>query len=55
MMTPIFVIFNPIGPYFIPEQNTIDLPSVEKIGLFLSHLLTEILGSKVGLIFHQNV
>ncbi len=30
-------------------------PPPEKIGLSLSHLVPEILGPKVGLIFHQNV
>ncbi len=29
--------------------------SAEKIGLSLSYLVPEILGPKVGLIFHQNV
>ncbi len=41
-MTPVFEIFDPIG-------------SIEKIGLSLSHLVAEILGPKVGVIFHQNV
>ncbi len=37
--------------------NTIRLTplSAEKIGLSVSHLVPEILGPKVGLIFHQNV
>ncbi len=29
--------------------------SAEKISLFLPHLIPEILGSKIGLIFHQYV
>ncbi len=37
-----------LGPYFIPL-------SAEKIGLPLSHLVSGILGPKVGLIIHQNV
>ncbi len=40
-----------LGPYFIPQHN----PTAEKIGLSLSHLVQEILGPKVGLIFYQNV
>ncbi len=41
----------------MPHHNLIEpLPlSAEKIGLSLSHLVPEILGPKVGLIFHQNV
>ncbi len=37
--------------------NTIRLTpiSAKRIGLSLSHLVPEILGPKVGLIFHQNV
>ncbi len=55
-MTPIFVIVNPIGPYFIPPYNLIDALFLQKkIGLSLSHLVPEILGAKFGLIFHQNV
>ncbi len=39
------------------EEKTLQLPpfSAEKIGLSLSHLVPEILGPKVGVIFHQNV
>ncbi len=37
--------------------NTSRLPpfSAEKIDLSLSHLVPQILGLKVGLVFHQNV
>ncbi len=41
-MTPVFIIFNLIDPLFLQK----------KIGLSLSHLVPEILGHKVGLIFH---
>ncbi len=45
-----------LGPYFIPHHNPIDPLFLEKkIGWSLSHLVPEILGPKVGLIFHQNV
>ncbi len=45
-----------LGPYFISQHNLIDpLFLQKKIGLSLSHLVPEILGPKVGLIFHQNV
>ncbi len=52
-MTPILGIFNPLGSLFYNSTQS-DLPplSSEKIGL---HLFPEILGLKVGLIFHQNV
>ncbi len=49
-MTPVVLgIFNPL---FIPQHN----PSVEveKIGLYLSHLVPEILGPKVGLFLSPN-
>ncbi len=40
----------------MPDHDLIDLPlSVEKIGLSPSYLVPEILGPKVGLIYHQNV
>ncbi len=54
-MTPVFQIFDPIGS--ILYLNTIRLTpfSAEKISLSLSHLVPEILGPKVGIIFHQNV
>ncbi len=44
-----------LGPYFVHLHNPID-PSIcrKKIGLSLSHLVPEILGPKVALIFHQN-
>ncbi len=44
-----------LGPYFIPQHNPIDPLFLQKISLSLSHLLPEILGPKIGLIFHQNV
>ncbi len=56
-MVPGFRIFNLIGSLFL-YLNTIRLtPSFcrKKIGLSLPHLVPEILGPKVGLIFHQNV
>ncbi len=42
---------------YVLYLNTIRLTpfSAEKIGLSLSHLVPEILGPKVGVIFHQNV
>ncbi len=57
MMTPILGIFNLIGSlFFIPQHNPIDpLFLQKKIGLSLSHLVPEILGPKVSLIYHQNV
>ncbi len=55
-MTEVFEIFNPIGSIFIPQHNPIDLFFLQKkIGLSLSHLVPEILGPKVVVIFHQNV
>ncbi len=37
-----------LGPYFMPQFDLID-------PLSLSHLVPEILGPKLGLMFHQNV
>ncbi len=51
-------IFNPTSSLFYTSTQSNWPPpphSVEKIGLSLSHLLPEILGPKVGLIFYQNV
>ncbi len=42
-------------PIYILTQSAWPTRSAEKIGLSLSHLVPEILGPKVGLIFHQNV
>ncbi len=55
-MTPVFEISNPIGFLFYdtPRSDWHSL-SAEKIGSSLSHLLSEILGPKGDLIFHQNV
>ncbi len=55
VMTPVFLNFSPIGPYFIPQHNPIGPSFCRKIGLSLSHSVPEILGPKVGLMFHQNV
>ncbi len=50
VMTPFW------GHYFISQHNPIDpLFLQKKIRLSISHLVPEILGPKVGLIFHQNV
>ncbi len=55
-MTPVFEIFDPIGSIFYTStQSNWPHFSAEKIGLSLSHLVPEILGPKVGVIFHQNV
>ncbi len=55
-MTPFFKFSIRLGPYFIPQHNPIDpLFLQKKIGFSLSHLVPEILGPKVGLIFHQNL
>ncbi len=44
------------GPYFIRQHNLIDpLFLQKKICLSLSHLVLEILGPKIGQIFHHNV
>ncbi len=53
---PIFEIFYLIGPLLYASSQS-DWPplSTEKIGLSLSHLVPEILGPKVGLIFHHNL
>ncbi len=52
-MAQVFWIFNLIGsPYFMPQHNPIDPLFLQtKIGLSLSHLVPEILGPKVGIIF----
>ncbi len=43
-----------LGPYFIPQHNPIDpLILAETINLSLSHLVPEILGPKVGLIYRS--
>ncbi len=42
-----------LGPYFIPQHHPIDPFFLQKkIGLSLSHLVPEILGPTVGLIFY---
>ncbi len=53
---PVFEIFYPIGSLFYASSRS-DWPplSAEKVSLSLSHLVSEILGPKVGLMFHQNV
>ncbi len=54
MMTLICEIFDPIGSILLaPSQSDRPPLSAEKIGLSLSHLVSEILGPKVGLIFHH--
>ncbi len=56
-MTPVFsLFFNPIGYLFYTSTQS-DWPplSAKKIGLSLSHLVPEIQGPKVGLIFQQTV
>ncbi len=52
--TPVFGIFNPIL-YIIMISFIDTLFLHKKIGLSLSHLVPEILGPKVGQLFHQNV
>ncbi len=48
--------FNPIGSFFMYHHDLIDILFLQNTnGLSLSHLVPEILGPKVGLIFHQNV
>ncbi len=44
-----------LGPYFIPQLNLIYPLFYKKIGLSLSHLVPEILGPKLDLMFHLNV
>ncbi len=45
-----------LGPYCIPQHNPIGpLFLQKKIGLSLLHLVPEMLGPKMDLIFHQNV
>ncbi len=56
VMTPIFEIFNPIGSlFYVSSRSHWPLSPVfaEKFGFSLSHLVPEILGPKVDLIFHQ--
>ncbi len=56
MMTYVLGIFNPIGFLFYAHHNLIEpLLLQKKIGLSLSHLVSEILGPTVALIGHQNV
>ncbi len=43
-----------LGPYFMPHHHLIDPLFLQKTNC-LSHLLPEICGPKVDLIFHQNV
>ncbi len=47
-MIPFFKCSIRLGPYCMPHHDLID-------GLSLLHLVPEILGTKVGLICHQNV
>ncbi len=56
VMTPFLNIFYSIGSLFYAAIPS-DCPtlSAEKIGLSLSHLVTDIFGPKIGQIFHQNV
>ncbi len=56
VMPLVLGIFISIGSLFYTSTHS-DWPplSAEKIGLSLSHLVPEILGSKVCLFFHQNV
>ncbi len=42
-------------PFYTITQSDSPPLSAEKIGLSLSHLVPEILGPNVGLIFHQNL
>ncbi len=56
MMTPVFENLIQFGPYCMLHHDLIDpLFLQKKISLSLSHLLSQILGPKFGLIFHQNV
>ncbi len=59
VMTPLpvfFIDFDPIGSlFYATSQFDQPLLSTDKIGLSISHLVPEILGPKVGLMFHQNV
>ncbi len=56
MITPVLVIFTPIGSLFhTSTQSNWPSLSAEKIGLSLSHLVPDTLGPKVGLILNQNV
>ncbi len=55
-MTLVFEIFDLIQPlFYTSSQSDCLLFLWKKIGLFLSHLVPEILVPKVGLIFHYNV
>ncbi len=52
---PHFWDFDPIGSQFhAPSRSDWPSLSAEKIGLSLSHLVSEIFGPKFGLIFQQN-
>ncbi len=54
VITPDLAVFNPTGSLFMPQHNLIESPlSAEKISLSLSHLVPEILVSKVSLISYQ--
>ncbi len=53
MITPVFEIFNPIRSLFYTSSRPNWPPLfAEKIGLTQLHLVPEILGPKLGLIFH---
>ncbi len=52
-MTPLFEILDLTGSLFYDLIDALFLQ--KKISLSLSHLVLEILGLKIGLIFHQNV
>ncbi len=54
-MTPILGVFNLIGSlYYTLTHSDGPVLYADKIGVSLSHLVPEILGPKVGLIFQQN-
>ncbi len=57
VMIPILGISDPIQSlfYYASNQSIDSLFLQKKISLSLSHLVPEILGTKVGQIFHQNV
>ncbi len=44
-----------LGPYFTPHHDPIDPLFLQKKSVCLSYLVPEILGSKVGLMFHKKV
>ncbi len=53
---PLFRFAIRLGPYFMPHHDLIDILFLQNFFyLSLSHLVLEILGPKVDLIFHQNV